>query len=445
MLLQIIFLNFKAKAAKGVSVAVYFINTTVIARNMKIKSTIFLLFSALFLCGCTEKIVMESEERERIAVAECVIDSEKKVQTVNLYYSAYVSEAECPKVEEAEVRITFALDTTYTIDLVGDKNDVFVDIDTSGCYEFVKVADGVWQAEFEPIEYAQYTLEVEVSGYDRITATTVFPPKMSVGIGFALSYSVYTYDNRNIWIYGLDYNPITSKYEVADYIYGSDRYMDNFNLTEVTKDDIEEFRRPENLDLDALLYGEPPRVPGSYLYMWREDWTPDWPSGTIINSDILQEPVSRWSPWPNDYGYNFHDRYLRWEYPGPECKGSILKKYWYVFSHDDKDELIKEKTVSGMWIAVNFKPYRYCVPHPLSRLVFDSVSEELDKYYKDVITFEQMQQQPFTDLTELWDRFEVYSNIKGGEGIFGAAYRVKALWGIYESYYNYYLESGEEQ
>ena len=146
MLLQIIFLNFKAKAAKGVSVAVYFINTTVIARNMKIKSTIFLLFSALFLWGCAEKIVMESEERERIAVAECVIDSEKKVQTVNLYYSAYVSEAECPKVEEAEVRITFALDTTYTIDLIGDeKYDVFVDIDTSGCHEFTKMAYGVWQ------------------------------------------------------------------------------------------------------------------------------------------------------------------------------------------------------------------------------------------------------------------------------------------------------------
>ena len=89
---------------------------------MKIKSTIFLLFFALLLWGCMEEIVMEPEERARIAVAECVIDSEKKVQTVNLYYSAYVSEAECPKVEEAEVRITFALDTTYTIDLIGDEN-----------------------------------------------------------------------------------------------------------------------------------------------------------------------------------------------------------------------------------------------------------------------------------------------------------------------------------
>ena len=109
---------------------------------MKIKSTIFLLFSALFLWGCAEKIVMESEERERIAVAECVIDSEKKVQTVNLYYSAYVSEAECPKVEEAEVKISFALDTFYTD--FEDGHTVIVD--TSGCHEFVKVADGVWQA-----------------------------------------------------------------------------------------------------------------------------------------------------------------------------------------------------------------------------------------------------------------------------------------------------------
>ena len=395
---------------------------------MKTKSTILLLLPVFFLLwGCMEEIVMDPGERT--VVVECVIDNEDKVQTVNLSYSATVSDKTYPKVEEAVVRMSFALDTFYT-----DFEDGHtVIIDTSGCHEFVKVADGVWQAEFEPIEYARYTLEVEVPGYDRITAMTVFPPKMTIH-DITDCYEVYSYSNRKIWIYGLDYNPSTLQHETADYIYASDRYVDNFNLTEVTKDDIEEFKRPENLDLDALLYGEPPRVPGSYLYMWREDWTPDWPSGTIINSDILQEPVSRWSPWPNDYGYNFHDRYIRWEYPGPECKGSIYKKYESHLS-----ETIVERDTNAMWIVVNFKPYRYCVPHPLSRLVFDSVSEELDRYYKSVITFEQTP--PFSDLTELWDRFEVYSNIKGGEGIFGAAYRVKALWGINKDYYNYYVES----
>ena len=171
--------------------------------------------------------------------------------------------------------MSFALDTFYTD--FEDGHTVMVD--TSGCHEFVKVADGVWQAEFEPIEYAQYTLEVEVPGYDSIiTATTVFPPKMKINgsrvLGDGYTYEVYSYNNRKIWIYGLDYNPSTLQYETADYIYASDRYVDNFNLTEVTKDDIEEFRRPENLDMDTLLYGDPPRSPGYSLFIWEQDWTP---------------------------------------------------------------------------------------------------------------------------------------------------------------------------
>ena len=121
-----------------------------------------------------EEIVMDPGERT--VVVECVIDNEDKIQTVNLSYSATVSDKTYPKVDEAVVRMSFALDTFYTD--FEDGHTVIVD--TSGCYEFVKVADGVWQAEFDPIEYAQYTLEVEVHGYDRITATTVFPPKMKI-------------------------------------------------------------------------------------------------------------------------------------------------------------------------------------------------------------------------------------------------------------------------
>ena len=364
---------------------------------MKIKSTIFLLFFALLLWGCMEEIVMDPGERT--VVVECVIDNKDKVQTVNLSYSATVSDKTYPKVEEAVVRMSFALDTFYTD--FEDGHTVIVD--TSGCHEFIKAADGVWQAEFEPIEYAQYTLEVEVPGYDRITATTVFPPKMSVGIGFALSYSVYTYDNRNIWIYGLDYNPITSKYEVADYIYGSDRYMDNFNLTEVTKDDIEEFRWPENgLYWKDLVYKEPVEgfhvttffSPGYYLFLWGLDWTYNWNVGMGLDVGYGDDLMAVHDvPWPNDYGYNFHDRYIRWEYRGGAYPGTLLKKHFRL--RDPANIKIEEVYVGSIWIAVNFKPYRYYAPHPLSRLVFDSVSEELDKYYKDVITFEQMQQQPF--------------------------------------------------
>ena len=412
---------------------------------MKIKSTIFLLFSTFFLWGCAEKIVMESEERERIAVAECVIDSEKKVQTVNLYYSAYVSEAECPKVEEAEVRITFALDTTYTIDLPGDKNDVFVDIDTSGCYEFVKVADGVWQAEFEPIGFARYNLEVTIPGEDSITtltATMKCPPRAYIYHPYGLvtthhataaGYEVITGTDCKMWVYGLDYNPQTSEYSVAEYIYTNHINPDNFNVTGVTKENIKELKRPENFDwYDDYLQSDISVMLPCFLFEWSFDYGEEMvlplEDGRILAFHDI---------WPNDYSYNFHDRYLRWEYHRPEYAGTIYKKY----DHVTPDRKLVEKDTNCMWIAVNFKPYRYYVPHPLSHLVFDSVSDDLDKYYKDVLTFEQMQQQPFTDLTELWDRFNIHSNVKGGTGIFGALYRVKASWGIYDDYYNSYIES----
>ena len=414
---------------------------------MSSKLAKYLVLSLFFISGgCIEEIVMDPGERA--VVVECIIDNEDKLQTVHLSYSASVSDNDYPKVEEADVRMRFVLDTHYT-----DFEDGHtVIIDTSGSYEFVKAADGVWQTEFEPIEYAQYTLEVEVPGYGTITAETVFPPKMKVSNSVEHSYIINEFGiERKIWIYGLDYNPSTMQYEIADYIYSSDRYVDNFNLTEVTKDDIEEFRWPEGLRLEDI--GDPPdyTTPGYCLFWWGRDWSPYllpvinsksyilWSEQDGVNLMLYRD--SQISPWPNDYGYNFHDRYLRWEYHGLEYTGTIYKKYdpqnYYII----EERKLLEGETSSMWIVVNFKPYRYYVPHPLSHLVFDSVSDDLDKYYKDVLTFEQMQQQPFTDLTELWDRFEIHSNVKGGTGIFGALYRVKASWCVDDDYYNSYIES----
>ena len=388
---------------------------------MKIKSTIFLLFSTFFLWGCAEKIVMESEERERIAVAECVIDSEKKVQTVNLYYSAYVSEAECPKVEEAEVRITFALDTTYTIDLPGDKNDVFVDIDTSGCYEFVKVADGVWQAEFEPIGFARYNLEVTIPGEDSITtltATMKCPPRAYIYHPYGLitthhataaGYEVITGTDCKMWVYGLDYNPQTSEYSVAEYIYTNHINPDNFNVTGVTKENIKEFKRPENFDwYDDYLQSDISVMLPCFLFEWSFDY------GEEIVLPLEDGRILAFHDiWPNDLGYDFHDRYLRLDHNGNlgDCKG-----LWEPDADGDRGS-------QYFTVAVNFKPYKYYYSHPRSHLVFETVSDDLDKYYSDVLMNDMA-----TDLTLVWGRYHVHSNIKNGKGIFGAVYRSRSPW-----------------
>ena len=399
---------------------------------MKIKSTILLLFSALFLCGCTEKIVMEPEERARIAVAECVIDSEKKVQTVNLYYSAYVSEAECPKVEEAEVRITFALDTTYTIDLIGDeKYDVFVDIDTSGCYEFVKVAEGVWQAEFEPIEFARYNLEVTIPGEDSITiltATMKCPPKAYIYHPYswlvnnphatAASYQIVTGKDCKMWVYGLDYNPETLEYSVAEYIYTNHINADNFNITGVTKENIKEFKRPENFDwyddylksdINVSSFARP-----CFLFEWNFDY------GEEILLPLEDGRIRRFHDiWPNDLRYDFHDRYLRLNHSGNRGNNGLWKRNDIYYENQ------------YFTVVVNFKPYKYHYSHPLSHLVFETVSDDLDEYFTDLIIMEQST----SDITMVWGRYSIHSNIKNGKGIFGAVYRCRSPWCYHGDYF----------
>ena len=64
--------------------------------------------------------------------------------------------------------------------------------------------------------------------------------------------------------------PNELQYEIADYIYSSDRYVDKFNLTEVTKDYIEEFRCPENLHEEDFFNN----IFGMGQYWWGLDWTP---------------------------------------------------------------------------------------------------------------------------------------------------------------------------
>ena len=85
----------------------------------------YLSLSLFFISGgCIEEIVMDPGERA--VVVECIIDNEDKLQTVHLSYSASVSDNDYPKVEEADVRMSFVLDTLY----VDPENNVVIS-DTS--------------------------------------------------------------------------------------------------------------------------------------------------------------------------------------------------------------------------------------------------------------------------------------------------------------------------
>ena len=389
---------------------------------MKTKSTIFLLLSVfLFICSCIEKTVMDP--RERTLVVDCVITNEEKLQTVNLYYSSYVSEIEYPKVEDAEVKMSFALDTTYTI-IVRKDEEIVVDIDTSGCYEFVKVADGVWQAEFDPIEYARYNLEVKVPGEDSITiltATTDYPTKMDLRHPYgtvndpyatAAAYYVTTGEDCKMWVYGLDYNPETLEYSVAEYIYTNHINADNFNITGVTKENIKEFKRPENFDWYDDYLKSDINVSSFARPCFLFEWSFDYDEEIVLPLDDGRFYAFH-DIWPNGLGYDFHDRYLRFNHNG---NLGDMNGLWWPFTDGGRESQF-------FTVAVNFKPYKYYYSHPRSHLVFETVSDDLDKYYSDVLMNDMA-----TDLTLVWGRYHVHSNIKNGKGIFGAVYRSRSPW-----------------
>ena len=77
----------------------------------------------------------------------------------------------------------------------------------------------------------------------------------------------------------------------------------------------------------------------------------------------------------------------------------------------------------------------------------ESVSADYDMYLKDLVSFElgTLQEIADSDMTHIWERVEVYSNITNGKGIFGASSKKNVLWGMTTEYRNMYMKLGEEK
>lgn len=67
-----------------------------------------------------------------------------------------------------------------------------------------------------------------------------------------------------------------------------------------------------------------------------------------------------------------------------------------------------------------------------NRVIFESVSEEYDKYLKDIVSFEMgLEHTEHSDFSSLYDHHSIYTNVQNGVGIFGAVirYEIKPLNG----------------
>ena len=367
-------------------------------------SYLFLLFTAaafLFLHSCVEPAYLDP--KERTVAVHCVLTNDT-IQLVELRYSSYISESYYPKVTDADVKIveSYSIDTVY----VDDKGDIVI-LDTAftNTYNFIKVQDGLWQAEFTPFESAQYKLQAIV-GKDTLAATTVYGQqvlgidrinRLMVNMPMVRSFTHRVFYDKacTVWIYGQDYNPDTEKFEITSLIFTDHLYVDPFNVTKIRKKDVEEFLESKELP-DVTPYD----VWAYPLHLGIKDGAKD--------SEL----------------FCMHDKYLRIPLPALliDEEGKHYAPVINPYGADSVGYRL-DAANDAFNIISNFKPQYYNSAHKKAHYVFLEVSPEYDKYlldlyFKDTGTFSDIDA---SDITHIWETKETYGNITGGRGIFAWA------------------------
>ena len=345
---------------------------------------------ALLVCSsCVREIVMDAGEKPMVVV-ECVI-SNTAPQTLHLRYTKGASKKDYEVVTEAEAVLH---------DLTTGKE----------AGRFVKSEDGVWTLDYEAVDEHEYRLEVNVPGYDTITAEQTMPERPEVwaerwcnqkymqtihnhGEWFrGTSYRIFTI-GRTIWIYAMNYNHENGKREMAEYICGNRRFAD-FNITDVVySPQIDTVSSP----LTEYM-GTPPPGVEPYLYTFK--------SGL----------------YPMLSGRKMHKRYLRTD---------LIVNDSYVFN-----ELLVSGSFEGFY-PVEFVAEDNCyhiendgvIEDPADDqgyLAFALLSEEYEKYHDEALRFMELQES--SQLSDIYLRDNIFTNIKGGVGIFGAKAETKMVW-----------------
>ena len=248
--------------------------------------------------------------------------------------------------------------------------------------EFRRREDGVWVLDYAAVPRHSYRLEVEVPGYDLVWAEQTMPEGCKI---YCSSYAPYQFDDSqpvyknmvgteyhyetlsyNTWIYGMNYDERTGAFQVADEICTDNEFVDNFNLTGGTY-------IPETSDTD---------------YYGRE-----------LPSEL----------YPYLSGASLHRKYLR------------IKK-------NDSEKVF---LISGYFDG----PYYYYLQWPYGPrepyedegyLVFLSVSDDYDRYLREAVV--KVSEAGFSDITMIFSRENIFTNINGGVGIFGAQIKKTGQW-----------------
>lgn len=352
----------------------------------RIKFTVVMLTALMLaLSSCVRDVIMDAEERPTVVV-ECILTN-RAMQELHLNFTKGASKTVAEPLTEAAATL---------IDL------------TSGMTvgEFDKASGDLWTLDYSPVSNHRYRLEVQVPGYDLIYAEDTMPDSLYV---YSYTWSENLLDN--LWgppapsfsdnsfcggtlfsfgslpkytlIYGMNYNPQTGKHEIADEIFTNLPVVDNFNITS-------EVYVPE-------------------IVKWEEDLYVSCDAVKALYADLKGAPK--------------HKQYLL-------LNKEELSDYLFQFVDQEKDKYSSYSVIYDFMVFGSFTGDWYWrrssqqqdFGNPLPTegyLVFESLSDNYLAYIRDAIHIMQLKES--TDMSTIYLRDNLYTNVVGGLGIFAAS------------------------
>ena len=372
----------------------------------RIKSTAVMLTALMLaLSSCVRDVIMDAEERPTVVV-ECILTN-SAMQELRLNFTKGASKAEAEPLTEAVATL---------IDLTEGK--------TVG--EFVRSTGDMWTLDYSAVPDHGYRIEILVPGYDLIHAEDTMPqlpeiterhrgePKVEIDQdnpwsstpilvqydGYmaitekereegAVEYLTEKYGYHEMWgsyyyiksapdaflIYGMNYNEATGQHEMAGSICTDHPSAESFNLTG-------DIYQPE-------------------IYVHEE-----------TRHFVLHHKLQ---------GASLYDKFL--------CISAGAEKVEKYF--------ILSGSFTGKWYDVNNRIEEDREPYEDEGfLVVMAISDNYRHYLREACNFIDIKES--TDMSAIYLRDNIYSNIKGGAGIFAASVSDELQWA------NRYTEIGSD-
>ena len=347
----------------------------------RIKFTAVMLTALMLaLSSCVRDVIMDAEERPTVVV-ECILTN-SDTQELHLNFTKGASKAVAAPLTEAAATL---------IDL------------TSGMTvgEFDKASGDLWTLDYSPVSNHRYRLEVQVPGYDLIYAEDTMPESLNV---YSFTWTenilhswgppapsfrnnsfcagtIFSFESlpKYTLIYGMNYNTKTDRHEIADEIFTNLPVVDNFNNTsEVYFPEIVKWEEDLYVSCDAVksLYADLKGVPKHKQYL-------------LLNKEELSDHLFQFMDQEAYGGYDFM------------VFGSFTGD-WYWRHSSMQQDFGKPLPTEGY-------------------LMFESLSDNYLAYIRDAIHFMQLKES--TDMTTIYLRDNIYTNVVGGRGIFAATFK----------------------